>query len=111
MTSEANLKTIISNMDNMKKLTEGGYRGVNFMDMIKKKPVVATEHISNLTESFAKDGSGNGQWRMDINSLSNKNRKGDPLLSDKLLGKNLMMEEQFFSKGAEGKNLFKGISD
>jgi hypothetical protein len=46
---------------------------------------------------------------MDINSLSNKNRKGEPLLSDKLLGKNLMMEEQFFSKGAEGKNLFKGI--
>ena len=50
------------------------------MDMIKKKPVVATERISNLTESFGKDGgSGGGQWRMDIGSLSGKGRKAEPL--------------------------------
>ena len=37
----------------MRKLSKDGYRGYDFIEMVKKKPVVITESINNLSDNNA----------------------------------------------------------
>ena len=111
MTSENNLKTIETNIENMKKQSKDGYKNFDFSEIIKKKPVVATERISNLEGGINRENSG-GWLRMDSNSTSNKGRRQEPLLHEKIFGKGDLsrdLEEQFFSNKGSDRNLFKSI--